>query len=222
MVNKFGRLPIRAVKKALRLLCKGIEETLLLIPYFRFIKDTRISHQPRLFSVWFLQKIVGFNREAYWPVHFSSRINLPRRIIVGVNSNPGVQPGCYIQGIGKLVIGDYCYFGPNIGIISANHDLYNLDEYDKLETRIGSYCWIGMNAVVLPGVVLGDYTIVAAGSVVTKSFPEGHCVIAGNPARKIKDLDPEKCIRKRADKEYIGYIQKAKFEEFKNRYLQIA
>ena len=43
--------------------------------------------------------------------------------------------------------------------------------------------------MILPGVTLGDNTIVGAGAVVTKSFPEGHCVIAGNPARKIKDID---------------------------------
>jgi acetyltransferase-like isoleucine patch superfamily enzyme len=42
-----------------------------------------------------------------------------------------------------------------------------------------------MNAVILPGVTLGDHTIVGAGSVVTHSFPEGHCTIAGNPAKKI-------------------------------------
>ena len=45
-----------------------------------------------------------------------------------------------------------------------------------------------MNSVILPGVVLGDHTIVGAGSVVTRSFEEGHCVIAGVPARKIKEL----------------------------------
>lgn len=46
-----------------------------------------------------------------------------------------------------------------------------------------------MNCSILPGVTLGEHTIVGAGSVVTKSFPEGNCVIAGNPARKIKELE---------------------------------
>ena len=45
-----------------------------------------------------------------------------------------------------------------------------------------------MNSVILPGIVLGNHTIVGAGSIVTKSFPEGNCVIAGNPAKKIRDL----------------------------------
>lgn len=44
-----------------------------------------------------------------------------------------------------------------------------------------------MNSVILPGVVLGNNTIVGAGSIVTKSFIEGNCIIAGNPAIKIKD-----------------------------------
>lgn len=43
--------------------------------------------------------------------------------------------------------------------------------------------------MILPGITLGDNTIVGAGSVVTKSFPEGNCIIAGNPAKKIRDLD---------------------------------
>ena len=45
-----------------------------------------------------------------------------------------------------------------------------------------------MNPVLLPGVILGDNTIVGAGSIETKSFPDGHCVIAGNPAKFIKHI----------------------------------
>ena len=46
-----------------------------------------------------------------------------------------------------------------------------------------------MNSVILPEVTLGDYTIVGAGSIVTKSFTKGNCVIAGNPAKVIKELN---------------------------------
>jgi len=57
------------------------------------------------------------------------------------------------------------------------------------DVYIGDYCWIGANAVILLGVHLGPHTIVGAGSIVTKSFPEGYCVIAGNPAKIIKKLE---------------------------------
>ncbi len=46
-----------------------------------------------------------------------------------------------------------------------------------------------MNAVILPGVTLGDHTVVGAGAIVTKSFPDGHCIIAGNPAKEIRKID---------------------------------
>jgi acetyltransferase-like isoleucine patch superfamily enzyme len=50
-----------------------------------------------------------------------------------------------------------------------------------------------MNATVLPGIVLGDFTIVGAGAVVTRSFPDGYCVVAGNPAAIIRTLDKSEC-----------------------------
>lgn len=81
-----------------------------------------------------------------------------------------------------------------VKIISRNHDIYNIWEHGNIkEVFIGDYCWIGANAVILPGITLGPHTIVGAGSVVTKSFPEGYCIIVGNPAKKIKDIDPKKC-----------------------------
>jgi acetyltransferase-like isoleucine patch superfamily enzyme len=68
-----------------------------------------------------------------------------------------------------------------------------------------------MNAVILPGVVLGDHTIVGAGAVVTKSFPEGYCIIAGVPAKVIKTIDKDRVVNYRNKYEYYGYIPKEKF-----------
>ena len=96
--------------------------------------------------------------------------------------------GCYFQTMdGEIKIGKGTYIAPNVGIITANHDIHNLDEHiEGKNVVLGKQCWIGMNSIILPGVELGDNTIVGAGSVVTKSFPEGNSIIAGNPAKIIK------------------------------------
>ena len=71
-------------------------------------------------------------------------------------------------------------------IISANHDKDDLLKHHKTiePIRIGKNCWIGANAVILPGVQLGDNVIVGAGAVVSKSFPND-VVIGGVPAKLI-------------------------------------
>ncbi len=96
--------------------------------------------------------------------------------------------GIYLQNFkGRIIIGRGTYIAPNVGIITANHDPENLDIHlEGKSVELGQRCWIGMNAVLLPGVVLGDNTIVGAGSVVTKSFPDGNVIVAGNPARFIR------------------------------------
>jgi acetyltransferase-like isoleucine patch superfamily enzyme len=76
-----------------------------------------------------------------------------------------------------------------------------------------------MGAIILPGVVLGDYTIVAAGAIVSKSFPDGYCVIGGNPAKIIKKLDRNECIIHKSEYEYCGYIKKKNFEKYLKKYL---
>lgn len=101
--------------------------------------------------------------------------------------------GVYIQAMkAPLRIGKGIWVAPNAGIITTNHDFRALDRHAPGKAVvIGDDCWIGMNSVILPGVVLGSSTLVGAGSIVTKSFPEGNCVIAGNPAHIIRRLDTD-------------------------------
>jgi len=194
-----------------------------LFPYFNFLYDTYDYQGYVNFEFWLRQKFSSNaqNKKAYWPVHPTSAVYDVDNILIGVDAYPGIMGGCYITGRGGLEIGDYTQIAPNVVIVTANHDLYDSRKHIPKPVKIGRYCWIGAGAKVLPGVVLGDWSIVAAGSVVTKSFPDGYVVIGGVPAIRIKDLDKTKCIPFESKEKYHGYIPAAKFQEFRRRKLRI-
>jgi acetyltransferase-like isoleucine patch superfamily enzyme len=77
-------------------------------------------------------------------------------------------------------IGDYS--GLALGVVVLTHDFFRNRHVD---TWIGQRCGVGANAIIYPGVRVGDGCIIAAGSVVTKDVPEGS-IVAGNPARVIE------------------------------------
>jgi acetyltransferase-like isoleucine patch superfamily enzyme len=191
------------------------------VPGLRLLYETRETQTPITFRIWVWQKVLGFNQDAYWPVHFTSIVSHPRNIYCGIETSPGYSPGCYIQAIGKIYIGDYTQIAPNVGIISANHDPYDNRQHFVSQVKIGRYGWIGMIAMILPGVILGDFTVVGAGAVVTKSFEEGYCILAGNPARIISKLEPSKCVEYRSLYEYNGYIKHIRFETFRQKNLLV-
>lgn len=131
------------------------------------------------------------NLDAKFPISpYCSVIN-PENVIFHPDDLNNFQSyGIYFQAYGKIVIGRGSYIAPNVGFITANHDPANLSGHlEAKDIILGENCWIGMNAIILRGVILGNNTVVGAGSVVTKSFPEGFCIIAGNPARLIKRLE---------------------------------
>ena len=112
-------------------------------------------------------------------------------VIIGDESRIGLSNTI----IGPVKIGSNTNLAQNIVISGLNHGYEAIDIPPKdqpcttSKITIGDGCWIGANATITAGVTLGKHTIVAAGSVVTKSFP-GHCVIAGSPARIIKKYNP--------------------------------
>lgn len=145
-----------------------------------------------ILQYWFGQKVLRKNGHVPWPVPPHISIAVPENIIFDPDDMRNFHTtGNYFQGIGgKVVIGKGTRIAAGAGFITANHDLHDIHTSQPgKDVILGEKCWVGMNAVLLPGVQLGPHTVVGAGAVVTKSFPEGNCVIVGNPARKRKELN---------------------------------
>lgn len=137
-----------------------------------------------------IQKIFMLNRSVPWPVHWTSRVMVPKKISRGSRC-PGLSHGCHIDGRNGIVFGDNVWVGPRVSIISMNHDANDYHQYlSSPPVKIGDNCWLGANSVILPGVEIGNHTVVAAGSVVTKSFSDSDQMIAGVPAKVVKRLPP--------------------------------
>lgn len=133
-------------------------------------------------------------RKVPWPINRNTIVAGADNIRFDETSlNVFSTPGCYFQAHdAKITIGKHCFIAPNVGLITTNHDTANpCHSMPGKDIELGDYCWIGMNAMILPGVTLGPHTTVAAGAVVTKSFPEGNCVIGGVPAKVMKYITAE-------------------------------
>lgn len=100
---------------------------------------------------------------------------------------------CTILDMAEVRIGDNCMFGPNVSLYTAGHKIAprnrNKDGYG-IPITIGNDVWIGGSSVILPGVSIGDNSIVAAGSVVTKDVPS-NVIVAGNPAKVLRAIEEE-------------------------------
>ena len=157
-----------------------------------------------------------------WNIYspYDKRSTVVGRVIVGKHVKLTQRGGCYIQGWGKIFIGDYVEIAQNSIVISANHSLTNQAESTKKETIIGDHCWIASNAMIMAGVVLGPRTVVAAGAVVTKNFPEGFVLIGGNPAHIIKEIPREEFVPRHYKREMYGFIPSEKFSAYKAKHLR--
>ncbi len=193
------------------------------LPFFRFVKETKNIEMPITFRMWFMQKILGFNKKAYWPVHHRSVVNVPKNYLLGVNVFPGYFPGCYIQGIGKVHIDDYTVIEEGVGIIGANHFILDIRKHMPGHVNIGKHCILGKNCIILPNVELGDHTHVLPGAVVKDSFKEGYCIIGGNPAVFVKALNKAEAIKneRTGNVRYRGYLREDDFEKFRKRNLWV-
>ena len=100
-----------------------------------------------------------------------------------------VMPGCLMMSAGGITIDDDAMIAANVQLISNNHDLQNRNIITCKPIRIGRRAWIGAGSTILPGVTVGENAVVGAGSVVTHDV-EPNTIVAGNPARVIREIKP--------------------------------
>ncbi|MDB5661564.1 MAG: hypothetical protein JWS10_4179 [Cypionkella sp.] len=111
-------------------------------------------------------------------------IILGDRVRVGANSSLWAGPGR-----GKIVLSEDALLAPGVMITAANYRFndsspVNDQAMDEADVFVGRDVWLGYGAVVLPGVTIGDYAIVAAGSIVRRDIPK-NAIVAGNPAKVV-------------------------------------
>lgn len=155
-----------------------------------FLKIEKIVNIQRFEILRSKMKYCGKNAR----IDYTCYIFVPQRLEVGENTS--ISSYTTIYATFGVKIGDNCLISSNCGISSYNHIHNSLNRpaninQDHLYSKkviIGNNVWIGMNACILPGVKIGDNSIIGSGSVVTKNVPPNE-IWVGNPARFVKTID---------------------------------
>jgi len=111
-----------------------------------------------------------------------------------------ICPGTRISSAHEIIIGNNCMTASNVYITDSDwHDTYNrvASSGKMAPIRLGQNVWIGDSAIICKGVTIGENSIVGAGAVVVDTVPP-NTIAAGNPAKVVKELDPEAQMTTRA------------------------
>lgn len=120
----------------------------------------------------FIRLIVIKVKYLYYVRIYKMKISNSARIAFGAKLDKTNPKGIYID--------DETYIASGVTILS--HDYIR---GQKLKTKIGKRCFIGMNSIIMPGIIIGDEVIVGSGSIVTKDIPS-NVMVVGNPARILR------------------------------------
>lgn len=150
------------------------------------LNATRESHADERRRI--LLELFGAGGDSVWmepPFHcdYGTNIELGERVFFNFN--------CVVLDVCPVRIGDFTLFGPGVQILTPMHpldaELRRGKEYGK-SVEIGSDVWVGGAALILPGVRIGDRSVIGAGSVVTRDVPAG-VFAAGNPCRVVREIE---------------------------------
>lgn len=134
-----------------------------------------------------INRILNYYRRTFWPAE-----KYARHLGVKIGENCLISTIKFPSEAYLVEIGDYCRIANDVmffthgGLWSQRHKNGALDYFGKI--KIGNYTYIGDGAKIMPGVTIGNDVIVGAGSIVTKSIPDG-VIAAGNPARIVGETD---------------------------------
>jgi maltose O-acetyltransferase len=110
---------------------------------------------------------------------------------ISVGARTFANYGLVALDVAPITIGADCQIGPNVQLLTPTHPTDPEPRRDKLEAAepitIGDNVWLGGDAIILPGVSIGENTVIGAGAVVTRDIP-ANVVAVGNPARVIRHL----------------------------------
>ena len=183
-------------------------------PKLKRMVDWLIMNQVETRPRWYIRLLAPLyqHRGKHSVIHRTARMDTPPYRKFSLGDYSVVESfACINNAVGDVVIGDHTRIGLHntiIGPVSIGNHVnlaqgitvtalnHNFKDSDKRideqgvctnPVTIGNDIWIGANAVILPGVTIGDHSVVAAGAVVTKDVPP-HSLVAGIPAKVIKQI----------------------------------
>lgn len=138
-----------------------------------------------------LQKLIGKTGKVFG---FAAPFKCDYGYNIEVGENFFANNNCTILDGAKVTFGDNVFIAPNCGFYTAGHPLDVEQRNQGLEyaypIKVGNNVWIGAHTAVLPGIIIGDNSVIGAGSVVNKDIPSG-VLAAGNPCKVIRPITPE-------------------------------
>lgn len=176
-----------------------------------------------------LDKLYEFNQTR--PIELEKRNKLLKEMFASIGDNCYIEPPFHANWGGKHVhfgnsvyanfnltlvddtyiyVGDNTMFGPNVVLATAGHpilpELREKGYQFNLPIHIGKNCWLGAGVIVMPGVSIGDNSVIGAGSIVTKDIPS-NVVAYGNPCKVIRPISDK-------DKEFYHKDKKIDYKSF--------
>lgn len=175
--------------------------------------DLYLSMDNDLFNeqITYLEKLYDFN--ATRPLELEKRNELLKNMFAEIGDDCYIEPPLHSNWAGKHVhfgkgvyanfnltlvddthiyVGDYTMIGPNVVLATAGHpilpELRPMAYQYNMPIHIGKNCWLGAGVIVLPGITIGDNSVIGAGSVVTKDIP-ANVVAVGNPCKVLREIN---------------------------------